>query len=346
MLAAVAVIALVAWTGAGDDHRPEPSVGRCAITGSAPFAAALRAGALPGGTAVLAAAGDGSLLVAVEHGGATSAVEVLSPTGTRTRLWTAGPSERVRVVANPSGAFDGSTAALVLVPTGGHRAPEVVVVDAAAHFSATLTLDAGYRVGIDAASAPVIIHGSVTVLETSVADPARQQLAQHWVDSAMRSATGRTPTTGVTSLLAVGGNVISVRSTPGGLIDLAFDQPNYRPSSLPPAARDGYAFTSDGTTLEWLSGAGSVHSLWQWAPGDPTPIRHTVPTGFRPAEAVGRLAVTATSGSPQRIYDTATGHVVELPRGMTLRHAAGGSVVLTTAAGGYSRLPTTTMLAC
>ncbi|HEV7206931.1 MAG TPA: hypothetical protein VGN18_20180 [Jatrophihabitans sp.] len=346
MLTALVVIALLAWTRASNDHRSEPSVGHCAITGPTPFAAALRAGALPAGNAVLAAAGDGSLLVATGHDGATSAVDVLSPVGTRTRLWTTRPADRVRVVANPSGAFDGSTAVLVLVPTGGHGTPEIMVVDSGTHSSASLTVDAGYRVGTDTASAPVILRSAVSVLETSLAAPARQQIAQYWADSAVHTPSGRTRTSGVRSLLAVGGNVISVRPSAGGRTVLDFDQPDYRPTSLPPAAQDGYAFASDGTTLEWLAGAGDLHSLWQWAPGDPDPIRHTVPSGFRPTQAIGRLAATDPAGAPQQIYDTVTGRTVELPRGLTLHYAVGGAVVLTTAAGGYSRLPTATLLAC
>jgi hypothetical protein len=299
----------------------------------------------------MSAAHDGTMLVASEHDGITRAVEAVSPGGSVSRLWTARPGDRLRAVANPSGAINAAWAIFVLVPVDGRSAPQVYVADRSTKSLATVPVDSGYRVSADPQTAPIEMGDWVALLETSRADPRVQVLAQYWVDSPLHLIKSRTRTSGVSTLLAVGGNVVSVGKRANGAVFADFDQPQYRPTTLPVAVRDGYAFASDNTTLTWLSTVNGRHNLWQWTPGEPSPTWRALPATVRSVRAADRFAVAApsTAGGRQRLLDPLTGRVIVLPAGVELVQVAGVTAVLAMKTNGitrYTRVPVQALDSC
>ena len=105
------------------DRHSTDRAATCSAATSHRFVTALHDGALPVGDVVLSAAHDGTMLVASEHDGITAAVETVSPGGSVSRLWTARPGDRLRAVANPSGAINDAWAAFVLERVDGTQRP-------------------------------------------------------------------------------------------------------------------------------------------------------------------------------------------------------------------------------
>jgi hypothetical protein len=351
--AAIAALIAAGIVGArigllSDRHRSAPSA-TCVAATSSRFVAALRDGALPVGDVVLSAAHDGTLLIAVDHGGVTTSVEAMSPSGTRSTMWTARAGDRLRAVANPSGAINDAWATFVLVPVDGAGAPQVRVADRFHHTLAPVSLDVGYRVSNDAATAPLAMSDTVDLLETSLAAPRVQRIEHVWVDTNLKVLTSRVHTSGVTALVAVGGLVVSIRNRASGAVVADFDQPQYRPPTVPPAVRSGYSFTSDNTTLTWLSTVAGHHTLWEWTPGEAAPTGRPLPDSFAPIQTAGRFAVAAPSGGQQQIVDARANRVIELPPGVRLLQVNSVNAVLamrTSAGTRYTRIPAQALDTC
>lgn len=344
--ATFAALAAGIWFGMNGPARHEPgtpSVTRCSTQGAARLEAAVRAGVLPAGQVVLGGAADGSALVSVERRGLTSAVDVVDATGRRSRIWRAGPQDRVRAIANPSGGLGGNRAVFVLVPTDAARPVRVVVVARATGVGGELVPDPGYSVSRDPRTAPIVIGDEVSVVETLRTRPSVQRIAQYWADTTRRDPNGSVRTAGVTQLLPVGGNLVTVRSDHGSVI-VDFDQPRNRPSTLPPTAHHGYAFVSDGTTLRWLSRSNLLTESWQWAPGDPSPLLRGLAMTRRPVTPAGRFVVGA-----DQVDDSVTGRVLTLPGGLSLVRADGSVATLVRRAGPavrYARVPVAVVTGC
>jgi hypothetical protein len=327
-------------------HHAVPSA-TCIAGTSSRFVSALHDGALPVGDVVLSAAHDGTLLVAVDRDGVTTAVEALNPDGTRSTLWTARAGDRLRAVANPSGAINYAWATFVLVPV--HGAPQVRVADRFHHTLAQVSVDAGFRVSIDAPTAPLAMNDSVDLLETSLTDPYVQRIEHVWVDTKVNALTSRVRTSGITALVAVGGLVVSIRKRASGAVVADFDQPQYRPTTMAPAVRNGYAFTSDNTTLTWLSTVLGHHTLWQWTPGEASPTGPALPDTFAPVSAAGRFAAAAPSSGQQQLVDARANRVIELPTGVSLLQIDGVTAVLamrTSVGTRYTRIPLQALDTC
>jgi hypothetical protein len=233
-------------------------------------------------------------------------------------LWTARTGDRLRVVANPSVAINAAWATFVLVPVSGRGASQVYIADLYHHTLETAPVDPGYRVSTDAPTAPIAISDAVDMVETSLSNPRVQRVAQVWADTPLNVLMVRTRTSRVTALLAVGGNTVAIRRLANGAAAADFDPPQYRPSALSPAVRNGYAFASDDTTMTWLSISAGHHTLWRWAPGDRSPIGRALPDNFTPIRAAGRFAVATPSGDYQQLFGAQANRVIELPAGVTL----------------------------
>lgn len=323
LASAAALTTLVAALAAGvvfgpDDHQAAMPANSACTTSSSSLAASLRAGSMPAGDRVISGAADGSALVAVDRDGATAAVDVIDPTGHTSRLWTTTPSERLRAIANPSGALTGDWAAFVLMPAAGSSAGRAVVVNRSTRHVADLASDPGYGVGANPLVAPIVVRSAITVLEHSASDPAAQRLALYWADTARLRADAAAPTTAVTTLLPVGGNVVALRTGADRSVTADFEQPQYRPSTLEPAVRDGFGFSSDGTTMRWLSASAGRYRLWRWAPGDPSPVARSLAMTDRPRLTTGPFAVAL-----HQLADSATGRVQNLPPGLAVTRVDG-----------------------
>src|SRR6476646_126682 len=142
-IVAMVVVGIVGvrWGMHGDRH-PTDRAATCSAATSHRFVTALRDGALPVGDVVMSAAHDGTMLVASEHDGITRTVETVSSGGSVSRLWTARPGDRLRAVANPSGAINDGWATFVLERIDGTGVPQVRVADLFHKSIATLTVDA------------------------------------------------------------------------------------------------------------------------------------------------------------------------------------------------------------
>lgn len=342
-VAAVVVLAAVggsiAWSRSSSRQHGTAAMRTCASTGTGPFATAVRERALPDGAEALAVDPQGSVLVATERAGATTRLQLIGPTRTRT-LWRAG-REPVRVVVNRSGALGDGVAAAVLVPVAG-GAPTVLAVDS---YTGTTVLHAerGWAVGADAATAPVALDEGVQIVETSTTRPALQRTVQYFVEPELSDPTpvvARMPR--VDSLLAVGGNEIMTRRSADGSVTLVSGDAAALPSTLAPALRAGRDFVADGTTMAWLVGG----DVLRWRPGLAAPRRRALPVssgGYRLVST--RLAVAAERDGRQRVVDVATGRATDLPRGATVV-ASGGPTAVLAVSGRVVRVPIVTVLSC
>jgi len=351
--AAVATLVggVAALAGNEDGHRVPPANGvTCVLAHSSRFTSALRDGLLPAGSVVLATAPDGVALVGVERGGTTTAVDLVDAAGVPTRLWTAHAGERVRAVANPSGAVNDAYAAFVIAPLGSGT-PQLIVDDRSTWTThAVSTRAAGYQLSTDAGTAPVARDEKIEVLQTSLRDPAQQRIDGYWPGQTVDWVSDATAS-GTTAMLSAGGNLVLVRKSAAGKVALQFDDERYRPSALNPAARDGFSFSSDGTTLTWLTDVDGVPSLWQWAPGDPRPIRRALPGDLVPSAASGRYAVGKRpgEGAGRTIVDTGSGVMSQLPVGVNLVRVDGAVAWLTQQSSDgvrYGHVPVNTLTRC
>ena len=344
-----AVVALVTggWFGTHDRETTSPAVTRCTTAGS-PLAAAVRTGLLPVGDRVLSGSADGSALVAVGRPGApitaTAAVDVVDAAGDTSRLWTARAGQSWQAIANPAGAFNNGWAAFLLIPTAGSGAGRAMVVDRSTGHVAELTIDPGYEVGANPLAAPVVVRSAVTVVETSRSNSGAQRLALYWADTARLQADPTTPTSAVTTLLPVGGNVVAIRTGTDRSVAADFDDPRYRPSTLEPAVRHGFGFSSDGTTMHWVSAIGHRYQLWRWAPGDPSPVARTLALPARPLLTTGRFAV-----APHELTDAITGQVQNLPAGLSVTRVDGAVATVeqqSPTGVRYARIPASALAGC
>lgn len=350
---AAAVAALVAVVTSvvsnRDDHRrPKPADQWCQLSQSSRFSGALRTGLLPAGTTVLSTGPDGTSLAAVERAGVAAKVELIDANGPLATVWTARAGERVRVVANPFAAVASSYAAFVLVPLDAGPT-RLMIVDRDTNVAEPTPLPAaGFRLGTDPATAPLAGgFAPIEVLTTSVTHPTEQRLDAHWPNMNPIWAK-EADASGVTRLLKVGGNVVFLRSGAGGSVDIRFAEPKYRPTTLPAAVRTGFAFSSDGTTMTWLTDDGGRPLLWHWAVGDPQPIHRPLPGDLTPVSATGRYVVgePAHPGAGRTLVDTRTGAIAQLPAGLDLITVAGKVALLSQQTGDtvrYARVPTSVM---
>lgn len=350
-VAALAALVVALMGGGIRSRRTAPSIdgATCVLTHSARFAAALRQGLLPAGARVLSGGADGTALVSIERAGATSAVELLSPDGTPTLLWQARAGERVRAVANPSGAVSPDASVFVLDRLAPGTPPRLVLTMRPRDVPVVVDAPgAGYRFSTDPLTAPIIVSdGIVQALLTSTANPAQQEVESFWLPTRLWSSTARA--SNATQLLSVGGNVVLLSSDRHGAVsDIRFDVAQYRPTTLLPALRNGFSVSSDGTTMSWLSRQDGRPALVQWSPGEPAPIRRLLPPDLAPASAVGRFAVV-TSGAARGIVDTREGQIVQLPAGVDLLEVNGPLAVVarqTPTGLRYSRVPVTALTNC
>jgi hypothetical protein len=352
VLAAVLLLAYSALVRTPRSSAPADPAS-CDLRGSTPFATAMRVGLLPAGAVVLAGSADGDVLVARQRGENTVAVDLVDVDAKVTRLWTAALGQRVRVVANASGAISQSRVVFVIMPVGGAADPQTLVVDMQSKAVKAFRTDPGYRLSSDASSAPIVSDDALELIETSTGRaPARQQLALYWADGSITAPSTRQPVAAaVTSLLPVGGNTVLVRNGPAHAADTIFTDPQNRPTTLPAATRSGFAFASDATTMTWLTSTHGRRDLWQWAPGDASPRRRALPAGFAATGASGAFATerVATPAGTQRVLDSVSRRISTLPIGVSLVRVDAGTAVLRRHAGTetrYARVPLSDLFTC
>lgn len=344
--AAVAAITVAVTSIVVASRSGQPAAGNragCALARSATFASAVRRGALPPGDQLMALAPDGSQLVNHVQDGTTTSVDVISPRGTTHRLWTAAAGQRVRAIANPFGAVSAAMATFLL-QAPGTRTATVMVAPLGGRATRLGGADRGYGLVTSADLAPVVIDASVAALEAPSGHPAAQKLLVFMMMNAVQwSRTPGQPYTAVTQLLPVGGNLVLASSGPHGNVGLKVPDPGLLPVGLGVAARSGYGFATDRSTLTWFTDDPTGTSLWRWAPGAPVPTRHRVPAGIVPELSAGALVAAHRSSAPsdRLVVSVAKRAPVQLPSGMrvvglTARFAA---VSYPTPQGlGYSRI--------
>jgi len=345
-LVALVVVLANGWAGS---RRSAPTLNgaQCNLAQSAAFSLALRGGRLPVGSRVLSGDSDGTSLVSVEQAGVTTAVELISRSGAVHVLWRASAGDRLRAVANPSGSITPDAAVFVLDPEGSGTPRVMFAFSTDATAQQLDPLAAGYRVSTDPLTAPIIMSdGIVEALSTSTALPSQQRIDDDWPPTGNWSINVQR-ISGVARMVPVGGNTELVLERPDGTVDLVVD-PTYTPTTLPPAAHNGFGFVSDVTTMTWFTVRGGQATLWHWAAGDPAPIRKPLPAGLTPVRAAGQYAVVARDGA-RGILDTATGVLVQLPSGVDLMRVDGGFAVLTQETPDgvrYSRVPVALLTTC
>jgi hypothetical protein len=111
---------------------------------------------------------------------------------------------------------------------------------------------------------------------------------------------------------------------------VSFADPQDQPADLEPAARNGVAFVSDGTTLSWFTQQSGQAVIWSWRPGEPVPVARGMPAGFTP-EAIGSGGAVAGRFDRDlaRIAVLTPGHpIAELPPAVDLLRLDGNFAVL------------------
>jgi hypothetical protein len=358
LAAAVAVlVAIVVVRPHGTSPNPVGTRQPCQPGHSPGFAAALRAGRLTGANEVLAGAPDGTELVATENGNATASVHLVAPDGTTRLLWRQRSDQVGRAFANPSGAIGSSVVSFGIAPvdpaTGAVAASTRRLYVATRHGGAAIALpppDRGFAVPTtDSLTAPVAGDDSVTVLERSMSRPARQRLITYQGGPGLwRRVSARRVSAHVIQLLSAGGNLITISRSARGAAHLSFAEPQYQPTDLEPAARDGVAFFSDGTTLSWFTQQGGQAVVWSWRPGEPVPVARGMPAGFTP-ETIGGSGVVAGrfDRALARIAVLTPGHrVAELPAAVDLLRLDGGFAVLNDKRVALTRVPLGALTDC
>jgi len=275
-------------------------------------------------------------------------VELITPTGWTTPIWTAGPGERMRAVASPFAAITEDEVAFVLAPLGSGES-RFMVAPRTSDVAAPVPGPApGYRFAADPMTAPIIDGETIQVLEVSTADPSRQRVDAYWPEASRWTLTAEG--TNVSAVLPVGGNLLMLRQQDGA-VDVQFDDATYRPTTLARAVREGFSFASDGTTLTWLTDQGGRPVFWQWAPGDPTPEHRALPGDLTPVSSRGQLVVGEPSGAGggRPLVDVGTGRAAQLPPDVDLVRVDSGIAVLAQrSAGGvtYAKVPTALLTRC
>lgn len=341
--AVVAVVVAVLVRTAGE-HEATPPARRpsCMLVKSHGFATAVRHGLLPPDSVVLAGATDGSELLGTQRGGATTAINLLDSRGRVSEVWRAQPGQRVVAIANPYGAISTSFVAFALKSLSSHAVTTVV----AAPHRTPVTLPGptrGYGLSADPLTAPIASNETVSVLATSTTNPSDDRLFFYYSDAWQRILDGGRFSR-VSQLLSAGGNLVLARRGAGGRVDLRFSEQQYRPSGLEPAAYTGFGFSSDGTTLTWLTAQRGWPSVWRWRPGDPTPHRVALPQNLKPTSASDNYVVERSAGpdAAQVVFNATSGVITYLPAGTDLVRVDGPVAVLSqpTATGlRYSRVP-------
>lgn len=342
--AAVVAVVVAVLVGTAREHTATPPARRpsCMLGKSHGFATALRHGLLPPNSVVLAGATDGSELIGTQHRGATTAINLLDSRDRVSEVWRAQPGQRVVAVANPYGAITTTFVAFALKSFDSHAITTVV----AAPHRTPVTLPGptrGFDLSADPLTAPVASNDGVSVLATSPTNPSDDRLFSYYSDAWQRILDGGRFSR-VTQLLSVGGNLVLARRGAGGRVDLRFTDQRYRPSDLEPAAYTGFGFSSDGTTLTWLTAQRGWPSVWRWRPGNPTPRRVALPQNLIPIAATDNYVIER-SGRPdgaQSIFNATSGVITYLPAGIDLVRVDGPVAVLSqrTATGlRYSRVP-------
>lgn len=306
-----------------------PSAGQCSPAGSGTFAVALGAGTLPAGARVLSVGRDGAVLVADDHDGTTSTVQLVSASGAVLTLWRAQGTDRFLAVANPSGAFGDQLVAFLLRPASSASAPRVYYSSLDSGVTRQLPIAVGHRPAVDPELAPISMDDAVEVMETSAAHHGLLRAAFYEVDPTLPEPTYGAPLSRVRALLSVGGNDVVVQRRPDGRSTLVFGDPTAEPTTLGPAAVDGVGFISDGTTMSWVR-PGRPDELTQWSPGDPAPVTRRVPASAREPVPAGGTLVSGRSDATdaQRVADAATGHVAMLPHQFSVVRATNSVAVL------------------
>ena len=140
------------------------------------------------------------------------------------------------------------------------------------------------------------------------------------------------PARNVTQLLAVGGTLGWVQSASNSPTQLNFYPTDLVPATVVPDSQSGSSYTSDRTTVSWLTNSGDRHTYWTWSPGDPNPQNKALTWKERAPAIVGPyLAAAALSTT---ILNTANGTTVDLPAATKLVGVYGNHAVFSTPGAG------------
>ncbi len=178
--------------------------------------------------------------------------------------------------------------------------------------------------GYDIAAPPVELNDDAAVLEHAIASPTETVIAEYDVYDGTRTAFATTPAAGAAQLLSVGGNLALVNRSPSGQASLAFVDAAFEPPALAAAARGGTDFTTDRTTLHWLTMTSGGETLWSWTPGDPAPRALRVHWKAGNPSIVGPyLSSTVGSTTPQLLLNSRDGRLLRMPSGTVLSRVDG-----------------------
>lgn len=285
------------------------------------FATLVAANQIPGATGtVVSGTSDGTLLLA---GPDNRSLDLVDPNARTTRIWTAAGDE-VATIDSQAAMND---YAVVFAVGPAHSNPTTIEVYrrdenrletlATTAPSASLLAvapiamdDAGYWVTGTASGAEAIDFFGLRD-ETSTPDSASV-----------------IPARAVTQLLAVGGILGWVQSVAGTPTHLEFYPPDQIPASVIPDSRSGSNYTSDRTTVSWLTNSGSQHTYWTWTPGAPNAENKQLSWKEQQPDLIGSYLTASVPKSA--ILDTTTGTTVALPTTTRLVGVYGNQAVLST----------------
>jgi hypothetical protein len=285
------------------------------------FAALLAANQIPGATGtVVSGASDGSLLLA---GPDNRSLVLVDPNGRPTRIWTA-TGDQVATI-DPQAAI--SDYAVVFAVGPAHSNPTTIEVyrrDEVRLETLATTEPSNPLLAV----APINMDDNGYWVTGSASETEKIAYFELQDETSTPDSTGQIPAQGVTRLLAVGGILGWVQSVPNGPTQLGFYTTDQIPASVVPDSRSGANYTSDRTTVSWLTNSGNQHTYWTWTPGAPNPVSKRLSWNEQQPGIVGSYLTAATPKNA--LLDTSTGATVDLPATTRLVGVYGNDAVLTT----------------
>ncbi len=289
------------------------------------FGALLAANRIAGATGtIVSGASDGSLLLA---GPGNRSLSLVDPNGRPTTIWTAATGEQATV--DPQAAISDDAVVFAVGPQ--HATPTTIEVyrrdeqrlETLANDSPSAPL-----LGI----APIVMNDSGYWVTGTPAGPDKIEYFGLQDQTSTPDSVSVIPATSVTQLLAVGGILGWVQSAPNSPTHLEFYPTDQVPTSVIPDSQSGSHFTSDRSTVSWLTNSGDRHTYWMWSPGDPNPQNRALTWKEADPGIVGPYLAAASPKAA--ILDTSTGATVDLPAATRLVGVFGSQAVFSTAQAG------------
>ena len=212
---------------------------------------------------VVSGASDGTLLLA---GPGNRSLDLVDPTGHRTRIWTGAGDEHATI--DPQAAINDYAVVFAVGPQ--HSNPTTIEVYRRDEQRLETLVSSASSAPL-LTVAPIAMNDAGYWVTGTAAGPEKIEYFGLQDQTSTPDAASAIPARDVTQLLAVGGILGWVQHLANSPTQLEFYPADQIPNSVILDSRSGSNYTSDRSTLSWLTTAGDQHTYWTWTPASPTP---------------------------------------------------------------------------